>query len=75
MFEFKAFAGRSEKQGVLARVVADGETVYIDRNGDQFFYETREAYLADAQAKLKSVKGELKDAKKAAKKAATKATS
>lgn len=51
-----------EMRAIMANVGFEGtlnEFFEYTRTGDQFFYETREAYLADAQAKLDEIDAQL----------------
>ncbi|MEO0871759.1 MAG: DUF885 domain-containing protein, partial [Pseudomonadota bacterium] len=51
-----------EMRAIMAQVGFEGtlnEFFEYTRTGDQFFYETREAYLADAQAKLDEIDARL----------------
>jgi len=53
---------QDEMRGIMAKVGFEGtlnEFFEYTRTGDQFFYETREAYLADAQAKLDALEKKL----------------
>ncbi|MEM6857157.1 MAG: DUF885 domain-containing protein [Pseudomonadota bacterium] len=53
-----------EMRAIMARVGFEGtldEFFEYTRTGDQFFYETREAYLADAEAKLNEIDAKLPD--------------
>ncbi|MGB3470627.1 MAG: DUF885 domain-containing protein [Erythrobacter sp.] len=53
---------QGEMRGIMSKVGFEGtlnEFFEHTRTGDQFFYETREAYLADAQAKLDALEEKL----------------
>lgn len=54
----------SEMRGIMEQVGFEGSLQDFfrhTRNGDQFFYETREAYLADAETKLEAMEAKLPD--------------
>ena len=53
-----------EMRAIMAKVGFEGtlnDFFEYTRTGDQFFYETREAYLADAEAKLDEIDAKLPD--------------